>query len=102
MSPAKVWLTTLQPAVSVARNIGSWTENSMSRTRNSAVSATKDSGKPEDTAVLKETKPNFSEVLSITIMVGASLLFLNVRNFTALYYKKDKWCHETHCRHHGK
>lgn len=49
-------------------------------------------------AVLIETRRDYSTELSVTIAVGASLLFLNVLAFAALYYKKDKRRHETHRR----
>ncbi|XP_062430650.1 neuroligin-4, X-linked isoform X3 [Rhea pennata] len=60
----------------------------------------KDSHKtaPEDTTVLIENKRDYSTELSVTIAVGASLLFLNILAFAALYYKKDKRRHETHRR----
>ncbi|XP_035309810.1 LOW QUALITY PROTEIN: neuroligin-4, X-linked-like [Cricetulus griseus] len=53
----------------------------------------------EDATVLIETKRDYSTELSVTIAVGASLLFLNILAFAALYYKKDKRRHETHRRH---
>ncbi|XP_020642638.1 neuroligin-4, X-linked isoform X2 [Pogona vitticeps] len=53
---------------------------------------------PEDTSVLIENKRDYSTELSVTIAVGASLLFLNILAFAALYYKKDKRRHETHRR----
>ncbi|XP_050753702.1 neuroligin-4, X-linked [Apteryx mantelli] len=53
---------------------------------------------PEDTTVLIENKRDYSTELSVTIAVGASLLFLNILAFAALYYKKDKRRHETHRR----
>ncbi|KAL1764981.1 neuroligin-4, X-linked isoform X1 [Sigmodon hispidus] len=101
MSPAKVWLTTWQPAVNVARNSGSLTENSMSRTENST-SVAKNSEKLEDVAVLIKRMHDYSMALSIIIMVGAWLLFLKICNFTVFYYKKDKRCLQMHCHHHGK
>ncbi|XP_015279727.1 PREDICTED: neuroligin-4, X-linked isoform X3 [Gekko japonicus] len=52
----------------------------------------------EDTSVLIENKRDYSTELSVTIAVGASLLFLNILAFAALYYKKDKRRHETHRR----
>ncbi|XP_038173513.2 neuroligin-4, X-linked, partial [Arvicola amphibius] len=56
----------------------------------------------EDATVLIETKRDYATELSVTIAVGASLLFLNILAFAALYYKKDKRRHETHRRqHHG-
>ncbi|XP_072900336.1 neuroligin 4 X-linked a isoform X1 [Hemitrygon akajei] len=53
---------------------------------------------PEETTVLIEDKRDYSTELSVTIAVGASLLFLNILAFAALYYKKDKRRHETHRR----
>ncbi|XP_049588066.1 neuroligin-1 isoform X4 [Syngnathus scovelli] len=39
---------------------------------------------------------DYSTELSVTIAVGASLLFLNILAFAALYYKKDKHRHDIH------
>ncbi|XP_061760730.1 neuroligin 4 X-linked a [Nerophis ophidion] len=44
----------------------------------------------EEATVVIETKRDYSTELSVTIAVGASLLFLNILAFAALYYKKDK------------
>ncbi|EAW91621.1 neuroligin 4, Y-linked, isoform CRA_b [Homo sapiens] len=81
-SPAKIWPTTKRPAITPANN----------------PKHSKDPHKtgPEDTTVLIETKRDYSTELSVTIAVGASLLFLNILAFAALYYKKDKRRHETH------
>ncbi|KAL1765562.1 neuroligin-4, X-linked isoform X1, partial [Sigmodon hispidus] len=49
----------------------------MSRNRNSS-STPKDAGKLEDVAFLIQTKHDYSMELSVTIAVGASLLFLNI------------------------
>nr|XP_019573867.1 PREDICTED: neuroligin-4, X-linked [Rhinolophus sinicus] len=83
-SPAKIWPTTKRPAITPANN----------------PKQSKDPHKtgPEDTTVLIETKRDYSTELSVTIAVGASLLFLNILAFAALYYKKDKRRHETHRR----
>ncbi|XP_069319445.1 neuroligin-4, X-linked isoform X2 [Eulemur rufifrons] len=83
-SPAKIWPTTKRPAITPANN----------------PKHAKDPHKtgPEDTTVLIETKRDYSTELSVTIAVGASLLFLNILAFAALYYKKDKRRHETHRR----
>ncbi|XP_059535024.1 neuroligin-4, X-linked isoform X2 [Myotis daubentonii] len=83
-SPAKTWPTTKRPAITPA----------------SGPKHAKDPPKtgPEDTTVLIETKRDYSTELSVTIAVGASLLFLNILAFAALYYKKDKRRHETHRR----
>uniref|UniRef100_A0A8D1N761 Carboxylesterase type B domain-containing protein n=1 Tax=Sus scrofa TaxID=9823 RepID=A0A8D1N761_PIG len=83
-SPAKIWPTTKRPAITPANN----------------PKHSKDPHKtgPEDTTVLIETKRDYSTELSVTIAVGASLLFLNILAFAALYYKKDKRRHETHRR----
>ncbi|XP_060039082.1 neuroligin-4, X-linked isoform X2 [Erinaceus europaeus] len=84
-SPAKVWPTTKRPSVTAA---------------GAPKHGPKDAPKPgsEDTTVLIETKRDYSTELSVTIAVGASLLFLNILAFAALYYKKDKRRHETHRR----
>ncbi|DAA12523.1 neuroligin-4, X-linked isoform X1 [Bos indicus] len=84
-SPSKIWPTTKRPAITPA---------------NSNPKHSKDPHKtgPEDTTVLIETKRDYSTELSVTIAVGASLLFLNILAFAALYYKKDKRRHETHRR----
>ncbi|XP_076118720.1 neuroligin 4 X-linked b isoform X4 [Alosa pseudoharengus] len=49
----------------------------------------------EETSVIIETRRDYSTELSVTIAVGASLLFLNILAFAALYYKKDKHRHES-------
>lgn len=43
-----------------------------------------------ESTVIIETRRDYSTELSVTIAVGASLLFLNILAFAALYYKKDK------------
>nr|XP_033802011.1 neuroligin-3 isoform X2 [Geotrypetes seraphini] len=43
-----------------------------------------------------EESRDYSTELSVTIAVGASLLFLNVLAFAALYYRKDKRRQDTH------
>ncbi|KAJ8350676.1 hypothetical protein SKAU_G00258060 [Synaphobranchus kaupii] len=55
-------------------------------------------GEPDETAVIIENKRDYSTELSVTIAVGASLLFLNILAFAALYYKKDKRRHESNRR----
>lgn len=52
----------------------------------------------DESAVAMETKRDYSTELSVTIAVGASLLFLNILAFAALYYKKDKRRHESNRR----
>ncbi|XP_056157027.1 neuroligin 4 X-linked a isoform X1 [Lampris incognitus] len=52
----------------------------------------------DESAVVIETKRDYSTELSVTIAVGASLLFLNILAFAALYYKKDKRRHESNRR----
>ncbi|XP_030641781.1 neuroligin 4 X-linked b [Chanos chanos] len=47
-------------------------------------------GEHPDNSVVIETKQDYSTELSVTIAVGASLLFLNILAFAALYYKRDK------------
>ncbi|XP_008821157.1 neuroligin-4, X-linked isoform X2 [Nannospalax galili] len=83
-SPAKIWPTTKRPAITPA--------NSPKHSKDNQKTG------PEDTTVLIETKRDYSTELSVTIAVGASLLFLNILAFAALYYKKDKRRHETHRR----
>ncbi|XP_074863519.1 neuroligin-3 isoform X5 [Carettochelys insculpta] len=52
----------------------------------------REQGSPEQEAgtLLIESPRDYSTELSVTIAVGASLLFLNVLAFAALYYRKDK------------
>ncbi|XP_038578455.1 neuroligin 4 X-linked a [Micropterus salmoides] len=52
----------------------------------------------DESTVVIETKRDYSTELSVTIAVGASLLFLNILAFAALYYKKDKRRHESNHR----
>ncbi|XP_030606557.1 neuroligin 4 X-linked a [Archocentrus centrarchus] len=52
----------------------------------------------DESTVVIETKRDYSTELSVTIAVGASLLFLNILAFAALYYKKDKRRHESNQR----
>ncbi|XP_068165779.1 neuroligin 4 X-linked a [Antennarius striatus] len=52
----------------------------------------------DEAPVLIETRRDYSTELSVTIAVGASLLFLNILAFAALYYKKDKRRHESNRR----
>ncbi|KAG7257934.1 hypothetical protein CRUP_018080 [Coryphaenoides rupestris] len=54
-----------------------------------------EAGAGDETAVVIETKRDYSTELSVTIAVGASLLFLNILAFAALYYKKDKRRHDS-------
>ncbi|CAK6450683.1 unnamed protein product [Pipistrellus nathusii] len=89
-SAAKSWPTTRRPSVTPAGGGSSGGGGSPKHA--------KDARKPEDTTVLIETKRDYSTELSVTIAVGASLLFLNILAFAALYYKKDKRRHETHRR----
>ncbi|XP_059109153.1 neuroligin-4, X-linked-like [Peromyscus eremicus] len=100
---AKLWPATKRPSVTAAAaNAGRGGVGGVPR----GIGA---SGNPrdaantrpaEDATVLIETKRDYSTELSVTIAVGASLLFLNILAFAALYYKKDKRRHETHRRHH--
>nr|XP_032828015.1 neuroligin-4, X-linked-like isoform X6 [Petromyzon marinus] len=53
---------------------------------------------PEDSDALVEEQRDYSTELSVTIAVGASLLFLNVLAFAALYYRKDKSRHGAYRR----
>lgn len=75
----KAWpFNTKRPPMSPAYNSESGTER-----RNSADS--------DETGPLPvENARDYSTELSVTIAVGASLLFLNVLAFAALYYRKDK------------
>ncbi|XP_078062486.1 neuroligin-4, X-linked-like, partial [Mustelus asterias] len=52
---------------------------------------------PPNYARLPEDSRDYSTELSVTVAVGASLLFLNILAFAALYYKRDKR-HELHRR----
>ncbi len=53
-------------------------------------------GEDESGPLLVENPRDYSTELSVTIAVGASLLFLNVLAFAALYYRKDKRRQEHH------
>ncbi|XP_072290114.1 neuroligin 4 X-linked a [Eucyclogobius newberryi] len=55
-----------------------------------------DTGEESDMYIVR--KSDYSTELSVTVAVGASLLFLNILAFAALYYKKDKQRHETNRR----
>ncbi|XP_051882455.1 neuroligin 4 X-linked a isoform X1 [Pristis pectinata] len=84
-APGKLWSsTTKRPPLTPSHN-----PKQAKETRKSS---------PEETTVLIEDKRDYSTELSVTIAVGASLLFLNILAFAALYYKKDKRRHETHRR----
>lgn len=75
----KAWpFNTKRPPMSPAYNSESGTER-----RNGADS-------DETGPLLIENARDYSTELSVTIAVGASLLFLNVLAFAALYYRKDK------------
>ncbi|MCJ8733876.1 hypothetical protein PDJAM_G00228720 [Pangasius djambal] len=75
----KAWpFNTKRPPMSPAYNSDSGTER-----RNSA-------DNDETGPLLVENARDYSTELSVTIAVGASLLFLNVLAFAALYYRKDK------------
>ncbi|XP_053486316.1 neuroligin-3a [Ictalurus furcatus] len=75
----KTWpFNTKRPPMSPAYNSESGTER-----RNSA-------DNDETGPLLVENARDYSTELSVTIAVGASLLFLNVLAFAALYYRKDK------------
>uniref|UniRef100_UPI00359018F2 neuroligin-4, X-linked-like isoform X2 n=1 Tax=Myxine glutinosa TaxID=7769 RepID=UPI00359018F2 len=52
--------------------------------------ASSDSWRAGTSPQLLESQRDYSTELSVTIAVGASLLFLNVLAFAALYYRKDK------------
>ncbi|XP_075815138.1 neuroligin-4, X-linked-like [Microtus pennsylvanicus] len=89
---AKPWPATRRPAVTAATARGGHGRPRGSHGNMAAA---------EDATVLIETKRDYSTELSVTIAVGASLLFLNILAFAALYYKKDKRRHETHRRQHA-
>lgn len=75
----KAWpFNTKRPPMSPAYNSESGTER-----RNGVDS-------DETGPLLVENARDYSTELSVTIAVGASLLFLNVLAFAALYYRKDK------------
>ncbi|XP_069495458.1 neuroligin-4, X-linked [Ambystoma mexicanum] len=83
-SSGKLWPTTKRPAMTPAVNPQHTKENQKTG--------------PDEPTVIIEDKRDYSTELSVTIAVGASLLFLNILAFAALYYKKDKRRHETHRR----
>nr|XP_021485164.1 neuroligin-4, Y-linked-like [Meriones unguiculatus] len=88
--PRRVWPPTRRPALpSLGRPASSSSASS---------SSSQDSKVGPGEAVLIETRRDYSTELSVTIAVGASLLFLNILAFAALYYKKDRRRHETHHR----
>uniref|UniRef100_A0A3Q2QE16 Neuroligin 4 X-linked a n=1 Tax=Fundulus heteroclitus TaxID=8078 RepID=A0A3Q2QE16_FUNHE len=67
--------------------------------KNNWPSTTRHPGVPSaNTKQSKDQRKNYSTELSVTIAVGASLLFLNILAFAALYYKKDKRRHESNRR----
>uniref|UniRef100_A0A8C4STH4 Neuroligin 3a n=2 Tax=Polypteridae TaxID=8289 RepID=A0A8C4STH4_ERPCA len=53
-------------------------------------------GDEETGPLVIENPRDYSTELSVTIAVGASLLFLNVLAFAALYYRKDKRRQDSH------
>ncbi|XP_018607270.1 neuroligin-3-like isoform X2 [Scleropages formosus] len=53
-------------------------------------------GDEEPGPLVVENPRDYSTELSVTIAVGASLLFLNVLAFAALYYRKDKRRQDSH------
>ncbi|XP_061090723.1 neuroligin-3a isoform X4 [Conger conger] len=53
-------------------------------------------GDEETGPLVVENPRDYSTELSVTIAVGASLLFLNVLAFAALYYRKDKRRQDSH------
>ncbi|XP_055461179.1 neuroligin-4, X-linked isoform X2 [Psammomys obesus] len=90
--PRRAWPPTRRPAPpSSGRPASSSSSASASSSRDSNPG-------PGEASVLIETRRDYSTELSVTIAVGASLLFLNILAFAALYYKKDKRRHETHHR----
>ncbi|KAE8622295.1 hypothetical protein XENTR_v10005182 [Xenopus tropicalis] len=79
--PLKPRITTKRPAMTPANNAKETQKNVLG-----------------ENTIITEDKRDYSTELSVTIAVGASLLFLNILAFAALYYKKDKRRHETHRR----
>ncbi|XP_043913312.1 neuroligin-3-like isoform X2 [Protopterus annectens] len=76
----KTWPTTKRPPISTAYP----NENS------------KENWNTDPDTLAIENPRDYSTELSVTIAVGASLLFLNVLAFAALYYRKDKKRQDTH------
>ncbi|XP_029113807.1 neuroligin-4, X-linked-like isoform X6 [Scleropages formosus] len=83
--PGKTWLSTTRHPVVPPANTKQVTDQ-------------RKSGEPEENTIIVENKRDYSTELSVTIAVGASLLFLNILAFAALYYKKDKRRHESNRR----
>uniref|UniRef100_A0A8C5X1G4 Neuroligin 1 n=1 Tax=Malurus cyaneus samueli TaxID=2593467 RepID=A0A8C5X1G4_9PASS len=80
------------------------TDNTFRPTRKNSVSVTsafptaKQDDPKQQTSPFSVDQRDYSTELSVTIAVGASLLFLNILAFAALYYKKDKRRHDVHRR----
>nr|XP_006632838.2 PREDICTED: neuroligin-3 isoform X1 [Lepisosteus oculatus]XP_015206860.1 PREDICTED: neuroligin-3 isoform X1 [Lepisosteus oculatus]XP_015206861.1 PREDICTED: neuroligin-3 isoform X1 [Lepisosteus oculatus] len=68
----------------------------MSPAYNSENAKEKWNGEEESGPLVVENPRDYSTELSVTIAVGASLLFLNVLAFAALYYRKDKRRQDSH------
>ncbi|XP_040858879.1 neuroligin-1 isoform X2 [Ochotona curzoniae] len=64
----------------------------------SAFPTTKQDDPKQQPSPFSVDQRDYSTELSVTIAVGASLLFLNILAFAALYYKKDKRRHDVHRR----
>uniref|UniRef100_A0A3B3T0K4 Neuroligin 3a n=1 Tax=Paramormyrops kingsleyae TaxID=1676925 RepID=A0A3B3T0K4_9TELE len=94
-------LETTQNSLSTKRPNGkSWPFNTkrppMSPAYNSENGKEPWNGDEEPGPLLVENPRDYSTELSVTIAVGASLLFLNVLAFAALYYRKDKRRQDSH------
>ncbi|XP_071608745.1 neuroligin-1 isoform X2 [Heliangelus exortis] len=80
------------------------TDNTFRPTRKNSVSVTsafptaKQDDPKQQPSPFSVDQRDYSTELSVTIAVGASLLFLNILAFAALYYKKDKRRHDGHRR----
>ncbi|XP_009286298.1 PREDICTED: neuroligin-1 isoform X2 [Aptenodytes forsteri] len=80
------------------------TDNTFRPTRKNSVSVTsafptaKQDDPKQQPSPFSVDQRDYSTELSVTIAVGASLLFLNILAFAALYYKKDKRRHDVHRR----
>ncbi|XP_039550103.1 neuroligin-3a isoform X2 [Pimephales promelas] len=92
---------TTQNSLSTKRpNSKAWPFNTkrppMSPAYNSESGKEQWNGEEEPGPLVVENPRDYSTELSVTIAVGASLLFLNVLAFAALYYRKDKRRQEQH------
>ncbi|XP_078474289.1 neuroligin-4, X-linked-like [Lampetra planeri] len=89
-------VTTRRPAAAVASSAAA---PGKGRGQDDGVKKGGDARGPADAStVLVEDQRDYSTELSVTIAVGASLLFLNVLAFAALYYRRDKSRHGAYRR----